>query len=113
MPPYYHLVTSSATQSSPLLALDAALLELMEKANKEELDKLDERLTEAQKTEGESEISNALKVKANHLMRVGEKVRSCFYLVAILLGLGELTALDRIGQLRLLWIHRILYVQVF
>jgi len=62
MAPYYRLVTScSATQSNPLLVLDAALLESMEKANKEELDKLDERLTEAQKTEGESEISDALK----------------------------------------------------
>ena len=101
MAPYYRLVTScSATQSNPLLVLDAALLESMEKANKEELDKLDERLTEAQKMEGESKISDALKAKANHLMRVGEKVRSCFYLVAILLGLGELMALDRIGQLR-------------
>jgi len=78
MAPYYRLVTScSATQSNPLLALDAALLESMEKANKEELDKLDERLTEAQKTEGESEISDALKAKANHLTRVGDKVRLC------------------------------------
>jgi len=72
----------------------------MEKANKDELDKLDEQLTEAQKTEGESEISDVLKAKANHLTRVGDKGHLCFYLVAILLGLGELTALDRIGRLR-------------
>ena len=47
----------------------------MEKTNKEELEKLDERLKEAEKTEGESEISDALKAKANYLTRVGDKVR--------------------------------------
>ena len=51
----------------------------MEKTNKEELDKLDERLKEAQKTEGESEISDALKAKANYLTRVGDKVRFCVF----------------------------------
>jgi 26S proteasome regulatory subunit N7 len=80
MAPYYRLVTSSpASQSNPLLAHDATLFESMEKTNKEELDKLDERLKEAQKTEGESEISDALKAKANHLTRVGDKVRFCVF----------------------------------
>ncbi|KAF9220127.1 PCI-domain-containing protein [Gyrodon lividus] len=71
MAPYYQLVTSS----SPLDA-DPALLESMEKANEEELKKLDERLAEAEKTEGESEISDALKARANHLTRVGDKERA-------------------------------------
>jgi 26S proteasome regulatory subunit N7 len=68
MAPYYRLVTSSGA-----LTADSALLESMEKANEEELKKLDERLAEAEKTEGESEISDALKARANHLTRIGDK----------------------------------------
>ncbi|KIO04261.1 hypothetical protein M404DRAFT_950755 [Pisolithus tinctorius Marx 270] len=45
----------------------------MEKANEEQLKKLDECLAEAQKTEGESEISDTLKVRANHLTQIGDK----------------------------------------
>lgn len=69
MTPYYKIVTSSSALKS-----DAALLEQMEKTNKEELEKLDQRLAEAQKTEGESEISDALKARANYLTKIGEKV---------------------------------------
>lgn len=69
MAPYYRLVTSSGA-----LVADPALLEEMEKANDEELKKLDERLAEAEKTEGESEISDALKARANHLTRIGDSV---------------------------------------
>jgi 26S proteasome regulatory subunit N7 len=72
MAPFYGLVTSSGA-----LAADSALLESMEQANVEELKKLDERLAEAEKTEGESEISDALKARANHLTRIGDKVSSC------------------------------------
>jgi 26S proteasome regulatory subunit N7 len=72
----YRLVTSPrASQSNPLLTPDVTLLESMEKTNKEELDKLDEQLKDAQKTEGETEISDALKARANYLTRVGDKVR--------------------------------------
>ncbi|KAI9568050.1 26S proteasome subunit RPN7-domain-containing protein [Boletus coccyginus] len=71
MAPYYHLVTSSGA-----LVSDPALLGEMEKANEEELKKLDERLAEAEKTEGESEISDALKARANHLTRIGDKERA-------------------------------------
>lgn len=69
MAPYYRIVTSASA-----LSPDQPLLESMEKANKEELDKLDERLAEAEKTEGESEISDALKARANYLTRIGDKV---------------------------------------
>ncbi|KAG2121941.1 26S proteasome subunit RPN7-domain-containing protein [Suillus clintonianus] len=68
MAPYYKLVTSSGA-----LTPDSALLESMEKDNEEELKKLDERLAEAEKQEGESEISDALKARANHLTRIGDK----------------------------------------
>jgi 26S proteasome regulatory subunit N7 len=70
MAPYYRLVTST-----PALSCDEKLLEEMESTNAQELTKLDERLAEAEKTEGESEISDALKAKANYLTRIGDKVR--------------------------------------
>ncbi|KAG6371981.1 26S proteasome subunit RPN7-domain-containing protein [Boletus reticuloceps] len=71
MAPYYRLVTSSGA-----LVSDPALLEEMEKANEEVLKTLDERLAEAEKTEGESEISDALKARANHLTRIGDRERA-------------------------------------
>ena len=71
MAPYYRIVTSSGA-----LTADPALLESMTTANAEQLTKLDERLAEAEKTEGESEISDALKARANHLTRIGDKVVS-------------------------------------
>ncbi|KAF4612697.1 hypothetical protein D9613_011900 [Agrocybe pediades] len=72
MAPYY----KSITASSSVLPLDKAFLAQMEKANEEELAKLDERLAEAQKIEGESEISDALKARANYLTRIGDKEKS-------------------------------------
>ncbi|KAG8219201.1 26S proteasome subunit RPN7-domain-containing protein [Butyriboletus roseoflavus] len=71
MAPYYRLITSSNALMS-----DPALLDEMEKANEEELKKLDERLAEAEKTEGESEISDALKARADHLTRIGVRERA-------------------------------------
>lgn len=53
---------------------DSALLERMEKANAEELKKLDERLEEAEKTEGETEIADALRARATYFSRIGDKV---------------------------------------
>ena len=70
MGPYYRIITSA----SSLLPLDQSLLDSMEKENTEELKKLDDRLAEAEKTEGESEISDALKARANYLTRIGDKV---------------------------------------
>jgi 26S proteasome regulatory subunit N7 len=72
MAPYYKLVTA-ATPS--LLPLDTGLLKEMETANEEDLKKLDERLEEARKTEGETEISDALKARANYLTQIGHKAR--------------------------------------
>jgi len=69
MAPYYRHITPVS------FPLDQNLLDDMEKANEEELKRLDERLADAQKTEGESEISDALKARANYLTRIGDKVR--------------------------------------
>jgi len=72
MGPYYRIITSA----SSLLPLDQSLLDSMEKDNTEELKKLDDRLAEAEKIEGESEISDALKARANHFTRIGDKDRA-------------------------------------
>lgn len=71
MAPYYRLVTS--TNAAPL---DQKVLDALEQANKEELEKLDERLAEAEKQEGESDIADALRARANHFTRIGDKVRA-------------------------------------
>lgn len=70
MTPYYISITSAA--SSPL-TLDPTLLEKLKASNAETLTALDARLTAAQETEGESEISDALKARANFLTRIGER----------------------------------------
>lgn len=92
MAPYYRTLlsvsrgpTSPLSPTSPSSASrhftpfpipdDKALLERMEKANEEELKKLDLRLEEAEKTEGETEISDALRARATYLTRIGDKVR--------------------------------------
>ncbi|KAM5530291.1 hypothetical protein V8D89_016040 [Ganoderma adspersum] len=68
MAPYYRIVTSTSA-----LPIDQSLLERMEKENKEELDKIEERLEEAKKTEGETDIADALRARANYLTRIGDK----------------------------------------
>lgn len=64
---------------------DKALLERMEAENVEELKKLDARLEEAKKTEGESDIGDALRARATYLTRIGDKVRpsSSYSLITI------------------------------
>lgn len=82
MAPYYRSITAS----SSVLPLDKTLLESLEKENEDELKTLDERLAEAEKTEGESEISDALKARANYLTRIGDKV--CFIVFYVQLSLN-------------------------
>jgi 26S proteasome regulatory subunit N7 len=81
MAPYYKSIfaaTSSSTPSSSYslpstFKLDKALLTEMEAANKAELEGLDAKLADAEKIEGESEISDALKARAAFFARVGDK----------------------------------------
>ncbi|KAG6837135.1 hypothetical protein H0H93_014040 [Arthromyces matolae] len=68
MGPYY-----SRISPIPLSPLDNALLDSLQSTNAQELSKLDARLQEATQTEGESEISDALKAKADYLTRIGDK----------------------------------------
>ncbi|THH03687.1 hypothetical protein EW145_g6087 [Phellinidium pouzarii] len=91
MTPYYRaLISASQPPTSPTspasptvsrhfqipLPEDKALIERMEAENEAELEKLDERLQEAEKTEGETEIADALRARATYLTRIGDKERS-------------------------------------
>ncbi|KAF9643433.1 PCI-domain-containing protein [Thelephora ganbajun] len=71
MAPYYKIVTSHSA-----LPLDQTLLDTMEQQNKDELQKIEDRLAEAEKQEGETEISDALRAKATYLTRIGDKDRA-------------------------------------
>ena len=70
MAPYYRIVTSTGA-----LPLDKSVLASLEQANTDELKKLEERLEEAKTQEGESDIADALKAKANYYTQIGDKVR--------------------------------------
>ncbi|TEB30589.1 PCI-domain-containing protein [Coprinellus micaceus] len=81
MGPWYRSVTSalsppSSGSSTCQLPLDQSLLDSLEKANEEELKRLDERLEAAEKTEGEAEISATLKARADYLTKIGDKDRA-------------------------------------
>ncbi|EJU05144.1 PCI-domain-containing protein [Dacryopinax primogenitus] len=69
MSPYYKVLL----ESTPSLKRDDALLKKMEEANTAAMAKLDEALANAEKTEGETEISDALRAKATYLTRIGDK----------------------------------------
>ncbi|EPS98950.1 hypothetical protein FOMPIDRAFT_1125161 [Fomitopsis schrenkii] len=71
MAPYYRSVTAASA-----LPFDQSLLDSMEAANKAELEKLHQRLEEAEKTEGESDIADALQAQANHFTRIGDKEKA-------------------------------------
>ncbi|KAJ7771818.1 PCI-domain-containing protein [Mycena metata] len=65
-----------------VLPFDATVLEELEKKNTTALEKIDERLKHAQETEGESEISDALRSRANYLTKIGDKGASEAQLLA-------------------------------
>ncbi|KAF8271912.1 PCI-domain-containing protein [Lactarius quietus] len=71
MAPYYRLVVAAN-----VLPLDQALLDRLEKENTAELERLDKVLKEAEETEGESDIADALRAKASYLTRIGEKEKA-------------------------------------
>ncbi|KAJ7197257.1 26S proteasome subunit RPN7-domain-containing protein [Mycena pura] len=73
---------ASAPSAPLVIPFDAALLEELEKKNATALEKLDERLKHAQETEGESEISDALRGRANYLTKIGDKDASAAQLLA-------------------------------
>jgi 26S proteasome regulatory subunit N7 len=86
MAPYYKLLTG---ENDPILPLDKALLEKMEERNKAELAAFDEKLKEAEKTEGETEIADILRGRAMYLTKIGDKVRR---ILALAVSKGDTTS---------------------
>ncbi|KAF7974274.1 hypothetical protein HWV62_13070 [Athelia sp. TMB] len=97
MAPYFRIASGSPLPSTPsssssvptspttstiskvpvgVLPANPTLLAKMEEANVKKLAELDLRLQEAEKTEGESEISEALRAKADYLTRIGDKEKA-------------------------------------
>lgn len=73
MGPYYASITSSAL--SPLPS-NPQLLAKLQAANTATLEALDAKLEQAKATEGETDVSDTLKEKANFLTRIGEKEKA-------------------------------------
>lgn len=61
-------------ESGPLGRRDDTLLAKLDEENQKTLNGFDEKIKEAEKTEGESEIGEAWRAKALYLTRIGEKV---------------------------------------
>ena len=65
-------------ESGPLGRRDDTLLAELDEQNQKTLEGFEEKIKEAEKTEGESEIGEAWRAKANYLTRIGEKVRTAY-----------------------------------
>lgn len=70
MAPYLEYLTTSPIS---LLPPNPNLLSTLKEKNKDELAKLNDKLEDAEKNLGETEISDALREKALYLARIGEK----------------------------------------
>ncbi|CAJ0827507.1 377_t:CDS:2 [Entrophospora sp. SA101] len=68
MAPFYQLVADELK-----IPVDKSLITKYQEANKEELQKLDEKLQDAEQNLGETEISDALLAKANYFAKIGDK----------------------------------------
>jgi 26S proteasome regulatory subunit N7 len=66
-------------EAGPLGRRDESLLAQLDDQNQKTLKTLEEKIEEAEKQEGESEIAEAWRAKAMYLTRIGEKVRSSSY----------------------------------
>ena len=69
MAPYYELVCRELNWP-----VEQTKLEEMRAANKEELDRLDRALEEAEKNEGETEMRDLQLKRAHYFTRIGDKV---------------------------------------
>ncbi|CAG8552299.1 5796_t:CDS:2, partial [Paraglomus occultum] len=87
MAPFYQLLTDELK-----LPLDKALLAQYQQANNEELQKLDEKIEDAEQNLGETEICDAMLAKANFFANIGDKDKAlAAYRVALekTAGLGS------------------------
>ncbi|KAJ7267838.1 hypothetical protein C8J57DRAFT_1228456 [Mycena rebaudengoi] len=74
--------SQTPAHSATVTPFDVTILEELEKKNAAILEKLDEQLKHAQETEGESEISDALRGRANYLAKIRDKGTSAAQLLA-------------------------------
>jgi 26S proteasome regulatory subunit N7 len=63
--------------------VDSAVLSQMQKANEEELKKLDDAVADAEKNLGESDVRDMMMKKAEYLSKIGDKVSISFALVLV------------------------------
>ncbi|KAI9302897.1 26S proteasome subunit RPN7-domain-containing protein [Cunninghamella echinulata] len=68
MAPFYKLIVDEFK-----IPVDQSLLERMENANKEQLQKFDDKYTDAEQNQGETEINDALIEKADYYAKIGDK----------------------------------------
>lgn len=54
---------------------DPSLLKELEEANRAELERLEEAITDAQENLGDTELKDALLARAEYLCKIGDKVR--------------------------------------
>ncbi|KAF9039657.1 proteasome 26S subunit [Hymenopellis radicata] len=66
MAPYYASISS-------IIPSDSALIEKLQASNKKALEELDEKLEKAEAMEGETEIGDVLRERANFLTKIGDK----------------------------------------
>jgi 26S proteasome regulatory subunit N7 len=62
------------------LPLDKSILSTMQKANSDELAKMEEKLQDATENLGQTDISDVLIAKANYFTKIGDKVIFWFFL---------------------------------
>jgi 26S proteasome regulatory subunit N7 len=74
MAPFYQLMTEELK-----IPFDKSLHAKYQENNNEELKKLDEKLEDAEKNLGETEISDALLAKAEFFSKIGDKVHFNFF----------------------------------
>lgn len=80
MAPYYEALSKDTT-TQHLFKLDSELLTKLQLKNKEELEKIDAQLEDAEKNLGGTEISDALRAKALYLAKIGDKVCVFIYFI--------------------------------
>lgn len=75
MAPYLKLVLAQTPSILPSSSASSskALVEKLEAVNKTKLEEIDAQLAEAEKQEGETEISDLLRAKAHYLTKIGDK----------------------------------------
>lgn len=70
------LSVDSLLQSEIDDGAEGSLYKSLQSKNEEQIKKLDERITDAQANEGETELSDALRARASYLAKIGEKEKA-------------------------------------